>query len=146
MKYIKGIDYIGLTTTFLCHDGKGHVLMNKRSLNCRDEHGCWDPGGGSIEFGKTAVDNLRKEIAEEYCTTVLDYEFLGYRDVLRTQNGKLTHWLSLDFKVLVDRSKVKNGEPHKLDALEWFTLNKLPEPVHSQLPEFLRKYKEKLEL
>src|SRR6185369_7557573 len=104
MQLIKGIDHIGITTTFLCHDGKGHVLMNKRSTNARDEHGRWDPGGGSVDFGMSAEETLKKEIAEEYCTDVLEFEFLGYRDVFRTQNGKPTHWLSLDFKVLVDRS------------------------------------------
>ena len=85
-----------------------------------------------------------KEIKEEYCTDVLDYEFLGYRDVLRDHDGRKTHFITLDFKVLVDRKKVQNGEPHKFDAIEWFTLNNLPTPIHSQLPIFLEKYKDKL--
>jgi hypothetical protein len=74
----------------------------------------------------------------------LDYEFLGYRDVHREHNGKKTHWIALDFKVLIDREKVKNGEPHKFDAVEWFTLKTLPKPLHSQFPNFLKLYKEKI--
>jgi hypothetical protein len=74
----------------------------------------------------------------------LDYEFLGYRDVHREHNGKKTHWIGLDFKVLIDREKVNNGEPHKFDAIEWFTLNALPDPVHSQFPNFLKLYKGRL--
>lgn len=140
----KGFDFIGLTTSFLCHDGKGTILLNKRSTNCRDEHGRWDPGGGAVEFGMSAEDTVRKEIKEEYCTDVLDLTFLGYRDIFREQKGQDTHWLSLDFKVLVDREKVRNGEPHKFDDLQWFTLDHLPTPLHSQFPAFLEKYRDQL--
>jgi 8-oxo-dGTP pyrophosphatase MutT (NUDIX family) len=140
----KGEDYIGITVSFLCHDGKGNVLLSKRGINARDEHGRWDCGGGGIEFGDTAEATVRKEIGEEYCTDVLAMEFLGYRDVFREQNGKHTHWLSLDFKVLVDREKVRNGEPHKLDEVRWFPLDKLPEPMHSQWPKFLAQYRDRL--
>jgi ADP-ribose pyrophosphatase YjhB (NUDIX family) len=140
----KGEDYTGVTVVYLCHDGKGNILLNKRSNNCRDEHGKWDPGGGGLEFGDTVENTLRKEIKEEYCTEVLGYEFLGYQDVHREHEGKKTHWIALDFKVLVDRDKVKNGEPHKFDAVEWFSLDKLPSPLHSQFPEFLKQYKDKI--
>lgn len=140
----KGEDYIGNTVTFFCHDGNGNVLMSKRNANCRDEHFKWDVGGGGIEFGEDAVAALKKEIREEYLTEVLDYEFLGYRDIHRQQNGNPTHWISLDFKVLVDASRWGNGEPHKFDAVEWFSRQNLPTPVHSQLPAFLEKYESRL--
>ena len=140
----KGQDYIGITTVFLCHDGNGKVLLNKRSNNCRDEHGAWDCGGGGLEFGDTIEDNLRKEIKEEYCADVLDYEFLGYRDVHREHNGVKTHWIALDFRVLINKDQVKIGEPHKCDALEWFTLDNLPKPLHSQFPLFLKLYQTKI--
>lgn len=140
----KGVDYTGIAVVYCCHDGQGNILFNKRGQNCRDEQGAWDIGGGGLEFGDTIIETLKKEIAEEYCTDVLDYEFLGYRDIHRENNGKKTHWVTFDFKVLVDRAKVKNGEPHKLDAVEWFTATNLPSPVISPLPNFLKKYKDKL--
>lgn len=140
----KGVDYIGNAVVYFCHDGKGNFLLNKRSQNCRDEQGTWDPGGGGIEFNDTVINTLKKEIAEEYCTNVLDFEFLGYRDVHRENAGKKTHWIALDFKVLVDRDKVANGEPHKFDAVEWFTLDNLPSPLHSQFPNFIKLYREYL--
>lgn len=140
----KGEDFTGVTIVYLCHDGKGNVLLGKRSKNCRDEHGRWDIGGGGLEFGDKVEDTLRKEIKEEYGTDVLDYEFLGYRDVHREQNGKKTHWIALDFKVLVDPEKVKNGEPHKFDEVKWFKIEDFPEPLHSQLPAFLKNYKDKI--
>lgn len=101
---------------------------------------------GGLEFGETVDQTIRKEIQEEYCTDVLDYEFLGYRDVHRVHDGKPTHWIALDFKVRVDREKVSNGEPHKFDEIAWFRLDKLPENVHSQLLNFIRLYRAKLEV
>lgn len=140
----KGIDFIGSSVVYFCHDGKGKILMQKRGENARDEHGAWDIGAGGIELHDTVENTLRKEIMEEYGTEVLGVEFLGFRDIHREHNGQKTHWLSLDFKVLVDPSQAKNGEPHKFDEIGWFTLDSLPSPTHSQLPKFLAKYKNQL--
>jgi 8-oxo-dGTP diphosphatase len=140
----KGIDFIGVGIVFYCHDGNGNVLMGKRNVNCKDEHGNWDIGGGGLEFGEHVIDALKREIFEEYCTEILDFEFLGYRDVHREFNGVKTHWVALDFKVLVDRRKVKNGEPNKIDEVRWVKHGEWPRPFHSQFPEFLENYKGKL--
>ncbi len=141
----KGVDYTGISIVYFCHDDKGNFVMAKRSQNARDEQGKWDIGGGGLEFGSSVEETLKKEIKEEYCGDILSFEFLGFRDVHREHNGKKTHWVALDFKVLVDPSKVKNGEPHKFDEVKWFTLDKMPENLHSQLPVFFDKYKEKLQ-
>ena len=140
----RGIDYVGVAVVYFCHDGKGNVLFSKRGKNCRDEHGAWDIGGGGVEFGDKIFYTLQKEIAEEYCTKILESEFLGYREIIDKHMGKDRHYIAFDFKVLVDRKKVKNGEPHKFDAVEWFTLEKMPYPQHSQMTIFLEKYKNKL--
>lgn len=140
----KGKDYPGISIVYFCHDGKGNFVMSKRSNNCRDEKGRWDIGGGGLEFSDTVIGTLKKEIKEEYLADILDYEFLGYRDVHREEGGSKSHWLALDFKVLVDETKVANGEPHKFEKVDWFRLDSLPEPVHSQLPNFLKIYQDKL--
>ncbi len=140
----KGIDYVGVTVSYICHDGKGNYIMNKRSKNCRDEHGTWDFGGGGLDFGDTVEETLKKELREEYCVENISYEFLGYYDLFRELNGKKTHWLALNFLVLVDPKEVKNGEPHKFDDLQWFKIDNLPTPLHSAMPLFIKKYKDKL--
>ncbi|MFA6190497.1 MAG: NUDIX domain-containing protein [Candidatus Staskawiczbacteria bacterium] len=140
----KGEDFIGVTVVYFCHDGDGNFLFNKRSKNCRDEVGNWDCGGGGLEFEDTVEDTLKKEIKEEYCVDILNYEFLGYRDVHRNRNGIKNHWIALDFKVLVDRNKVKNGEPHKFEEIGWFKIDNLPSPLHSQIPNAIKLYKDKL--
>lgn len=131
----KGIDHIGIAIVYFCHDGKGNLLLMKRSQNARDEQGTWDVGGGGMELFDTVENTLRKEIKEEYQADVLEYSFMGYRDVHRVlPNGQKTHWISLDFLVLVDPNQVGIGEPHKFDEMGWFTLDTLPSPLHSQLP------------
>lgn len=140
----KGGDYPGVTVAYAVHDGLGNYLFNKRSQNCRDEQGTWDAGGGGLEFGDTVEETLRKELKEEYCVDAIEYEFLGFRDLHRMHEGKPTHWIALDFKVLVDPAQVRNGEPHKFDALEWFRLDALPSPLHSQFPFFLEKNRNRL--
>jgi 8-oxo-dGTP diphosphatase len=140
----QGIDHIGVSVIYFCHDGKGHVLLAKRSANARDEQGRWDIGGAGMEFGELAEETLRREIKEEYNADVIGFEFLGFRDVHRDHNGIKTHWIALDHKVLIDPTNVKIGEPHKFDDIGWFTLDTLPEPLFSQLPLFLSKYKNRL--
>jgi len=140
----KGIDHIGITVSFICHDGKGNYLMEKRSINCRDEHGTWDFGGGSLEIGEKVEDCLKKELKEELGVEPIDYEFLGFLDLFRNLSGVDTHWIYLQFSVLVDPKEVINGEPHKFEELKWFKLDNLPKPLHSIAPIILERFKNKL--
>ncbi len=118
--------------------------MAKRGSASRDEHGVWDIGAGSIEFGDTIEETLKREIKEEYCTDVLSAEFLGYRDVHREHHGEQTHWVALDFAVKVEPVTVGNGEPDKFEEVRWFTLDAMPKELHSQLPRFLELYRHRL--
>ena len=141
----KGVDYIGVGVCFYCHDGKGQFLLSKRTNKTRDEHGRWDPGGGGVNFGETLLKSLKREIKEEYGTDVLESIYLGYRDIHRIDEKKRkTDWFIFDFKVLVDPKKVKNGDPKKHERVEWFTFETMPSPMHSQWPEFVRLYKDRL--
>ena len=143
----QGTDFIGVSVVYFCHDGKGNVVMAQRSQNARDEKGRWDIGGGAMEFSETVDSALKKEIFEEYNCEVKSYEFLGFREVHREHEGNKTHWIALDFKVLVDATNLKTNEPHKFDAVKLFSYKDMireHSKIHSQLPEFLEKYKDKL--
>ena len=140
----KGVDYIGVTISYICHDGKDKYLMNKRGENCRDERGTWDFGGGGLEVGEKVEDCLIKELKEEYGIEPIDFTFLGYFDLFRKLGKRGTHWLVLSFLVLIDPLKVINGEPHKFDKIGWFRLDDLPKPLHSSIPVIFAKFKDKL--
>ena len=143
---VKGKDCIGVAVVYFCHDGKGNFVMSKRGENTRDEQGRWDIGGGALEFGEKVEETLRKEIKEEYGTDVIQYEFIGFREVDRGGKDAKTHWIALDYKVLVDPAKVKNGEPHKFDEVSWFTRESMPpdSSLHSQLTKFISLHKHKI--
>lgn len=140
----KGVDHIGVSVVYFCHDGAGSVVMQRRSASARDENHCWDIGGGAIEFGTSAIETLAAEIKEEYCAQVQEYTFLGYRDVLRGEGDATTHWLALDFLVRLDPAEVANGEPHKFDEVRWFPIADMPDDLHSQLPHFLMLYQDQV--
>ena len=137
----KGIDYTGIVVVFICHDGNGNILMQKRTDKCRDEHGRWECGGGGVEFGETLDDALRRELREESLTEPLDYQLLGYREIFREHKGRRTHWVAFDFKVLVDPERVGIGEPDMVNEIGWFSMDNLPDPMHSQVPSTFAKYR-----
>ncbi len=133
----RGVDYIGVTINFLVHDGKGNILLQKRSQNCRDEQGRWDIGGGALEFGERLLDAVKREIKEELLTDPLSVEFLKSYEALRDNNGTPTHWMAFMFAVLVNPKTIKIGEPHKIDEIGWFNSKNLPDPLHSMFPHAL---------
>ncbi len=127
-----GIDHIGISASFVIHDGKGNVLLQRRGPGARDENGNWDVGGGAIEFGESIDEAVRREIKEELCVEPIDIQFLTVYDAFRELKGAKTHWIAIMHAVQVDSSAVKIGEPDKIDELGWFKSTTLPSPLHSQ--------------
>ncbi len=135
-----GIDYIGITTPFYCTDGKGRFLFHKRSKNCRDEVGRWDPGSGQLDWGLTPEENVLKEVMEEYGCSGEIQGSLPAHSILRKFDGKETHWLAIPFFVKVKPREAKINEPEKMDSLGWFFLDKLPKPLHTGFKFTLTRY------
>lgn len=140
----KGVSFVGVSTCFFCYRNDGKFFLAKRSKNARDEQGRWEMGGGGLKWGLTAMDNIERELKEEFNAEPKDIKFLGYRDVFRKNKGQDTHWLCLDFAVLVDEKNVRINEPDMFDDSGWFTLNSLPNPLHSQQQIFFDKNKNEL--
>lgn len=134
----RGVDFIGVTCSFVCHDGQGKILLHKRSKNCRDEQGRWDNGAGAHEFGSSLEDTVRREILEEYGVKPKEVKFIKVYDAHRKlDDGTPTHWVSVVFAAKVDPKEVKNNEPYKIDDIGWFSFDNLPGPLHSQSPHTL---------
>ena len=129
----KGVDHIGVTCVFFCHDGNGRVLLHKRSQNCRDEQGRWDCGGGSMEFGETFDQTVRREVFEEYGVLPEEVVNVEAKNVLRTHNETQTHWIAVLHAVKISPDNVKIGEPEKMDDIGWFHIDDFPEERHSML-------------
>lgn len=140
----KGIDYPGVAVVFFCHDAAGNFLMHRRGQACRDERGRWDFGGGGVKLHESLASALQREVLEEYGTKPIMVEYMGLDECFREEDGVNTHWLIFRYKVEVDRAEVINNEPEKHEDLDWFTLDNLPAPLHSNLKEELEKYGEML--
>lgn len=136
-----GIDFIGVSISFFCHDDNGNFLLHKRSNQCRDEKGRWDFGGGQVEFGETLEEAVLREIKEEYGVNGKIEKQLPAHSLLRKENDIKTHWLIITFLVKIDRNKVINNEPKKIAELGWFNLKKLPQPLHTGAKYTLSHYK-----
>jgi len=126
-----GINCIGVTCVFYCYDGKGNLLLHKRTDKCRDEHGRWDCGGGAMKFGETFEQTVKREIFEEYCAKPLKIQLVGVNNLLRLHNKIKTHWIAVVFAVKVDPKKIEIGDSKKMEKIGWFKPNKLPKPLHS---------------
>lgn len=135
---LRGVEHIGVSVCAIVHDGNGNILLMKRGAKARDENGHWDICGGAVEFGESIADALHRELLEELNVVPIETIFLNVYDAHRTHNGKSTHWVALLHAALVDPSKIKNNEPHKIDELGWFKNDTLPEPLHSQFPKALK--------
>lgn len=134
-----GVDFIGVSVSFFCHDGK-YFLLHKRSNKCRDEIGRWDFGGGQLEAGERLEEAVVREVKEEYAVTGKIEKQLPAHSLLREEKGVKTHWLIITFIVKVDRKKVKNNDPEKIAELGWFKLTNLPKPLHTGALYTLRHY------
>ena len=135
-----GIDFIGISTPFYCNDGKGNFVLHKRGAKARDEKGKWDFGGGQLDFGEQPQKGVLREVKEEWGVKGIIQEQLEPHSILRIQNGVKTHWLAVPFFVKVDVKKAKIMESTKFSAMGIFTLNKLPNPLHSAVKYTMKHY------
>ncbi len=129
----RGLDFIGVTCVFFCHDGKGSFLLHKRSPKCRDERGAWDCGAGALKFGELFEEGVKREVREEYGVEIKELKQCLVRNILRTNHeGKQTHWVAIVFACLIDPRGVKNGDPEAIEEIKWFHNTQFPTPLHSQ--------------
>ena len=122
----------------MVHDGKGKFLLQRRSQKCRDEQGTWDVGGGSMEFGEDWEEAVRREVTEELGAEPLEVKFLKAYNALRDNNGMPTHWIALVHAAQVNPTKVKINDKERIDEIGWFTMDKLPRPLHSKMMKSLK--------
>lgn len=134
----KGVSFTGISTVFFCYDSDRRLFLAKRSKNARDEHGKWEPGAGGLKHGQTLIQNVRRELKEEYGVKPQRIDFVGYWDSFRQlPDGTPTHWLLMAFAVKVDPFQLRINEPDMVDGSGWFTLTDLPSPLHSAFSTFM---------
>lgn len=126
-----GFDYIGVGVCAVCHDGKGRVLLNLRSENCRDEWHKWDNCGGAMKLGESGEECVKRELREEYGCRPIKCQYGGIIEMKRQNGEKINHWLILAYLVQIDPNEAKNNELHKFEQVKWFERHELPQNRHS---------------
>lgn len=95
-----------------------------------------------MDFGETLEDAVKREIKEEYGVDIEILDQFPAGDHIILQENQ--HWVATAFL-----AKIKQGqepkimEPDKRDALGWFRLDDLPEPLSIITQIDLRQYKER---
>src|SRR3989344_134687 len=123
-----GVDYIGVSAGAMIFNDKNELFLSKRSQNAKNEKGCWETPGGSVDFGETLEQAVRREIKEEYGVEIEVIEQFPAADHIIPKDHQ--HWVATTFL-----AKIKNGqitkiiELEKCDGIGWFPLDKLPKPL-----------------
>ncbi len=112
----------------------GKVLLGKR----KGAHGegSWAFPGGHLEFCESLEDCAKREVAEEVGITIKNVKKLTFtNDIFKEENKHyITCFVTSDY----DAGEVKNMEPNKCEAWDWFLWNKFPEHLFLALQNLLK--------
>jgi mutator protein MutT len=124
---MQGKDYIGLGVGAMIFNNAGELLLMQRGQQAKNERGCWEIPGGTVEFGETMAQAVVREIKEELGVVVEVVQQLLSIDHLIPAEGQ--HWVATPFLVRIASGTPKVMEPHKCNGVGWFALHKLPQPL-----------------
>ena len=138
-----GIDFIGVSAGAMIFNDKGELFLAKRSRFCKNERGCWENPGGSVEYGEKLADAVKREIKEEYGVYVeLTFQFPATDHIIPADKQ---HWVATTFLAKIKkRQEPKIMEPTKCDAIGWFPMDKLPKPLSLITKMDIEYYKHKM--
>ncbi len=119
---------MGVGVGAMIFNDKGELLMLKRGREAKNEQGRWEIPGGGVDFGETRAQAIVREIKEEVgVDIVVEHQLLAI-DHLIPDEGQ--HWVATPFIARIKKGQTpKILEPHKHEAMGWFQLDKLPEPL-----------------
>jgi mutator protein MutT len=103
------------------------VFLARRGPGARNEAGRWEFPGGTVEFGETLEETVRREFREEYGMEVEVTGLLGVADHLLPEEGQ--HWVSVSYAARHVGGVPEIREPGKCTEIGWFDADALPEPL-----------------
>ena len=122
-----GSDYIGVGVRALIFNEEGKIFLTKRGPEAKNERGKWEIPGGSVEFGETFAETIKREVMEEYGVTISVKEMLHLADHIIPDEYQ--HWVSPTFICEITEGTPDIKEPEKCTDMGWFSLEeaqKLP--------------------
>jgi mutator protein MutT len=136
-----GRDYIGVGVGAMVFNDEGRVFLSQRGPKAKNERGCWEFPGGSVEFGETLAAAIQREFREEYDMQIELVELLDVSDHILPDEGQ--HWVSPTFIARHTAGEPRIVEPEKCTAIGWFALDALPEPLSQVTQDDVREYRKK---
>jgi ADP-ribose pyrophosphatase YjhB (NUDIX family) len=124
-----------LTVEVIVKDSKRGVFLTKRAIEpCK---GQWHLPGGTVRFGETLVEAVKRIAMRELGIDVLDAKLIGYIEYPSHFKNGLDSPVGIAFEVTAfDQKLAPNDE--SADS-RWFT--KLPSPMHAEQDVFLLSHK-----
>ena len=116
----------------------GEVFLAKRGLKAKNERGCWEFPGGSVEYGEPLIEAVTREFYEEYQMEIAVLELLCVTDHILPQEKQ--HWVSPTYIARYVSGSPQIMEPEKCAAIGWFSLAALPEPLSMITEDNLQQY------
>lgn len=120
----RGIDYIGVGVGAIIVNDQGQLFLAQRGPLAKNERGLWEFPGGSVEFGETLAEALRREIREEYGMEIEVGALLDVVDHILPAEGQ--HWVSPTYICRAQSGEPRILEPGKCTGVGWFSLNDIP--------------------
>ena len=136
-----GRDYVGVGVGAIVFNEQGEVFLAQRGSQAKNERGCWEFPGGSVDFGERLEDAIQREFLEEYDMTIAIERLLHVVDHLLPEEGQ--HWVSPTYLAHHVSGTPCVVEPDKCSAIGWFALGSLPTPLSRATIEDMRVYGER---
>lgn len=122
-----GKDYIGVGVGAALFNEHGEIFLMRRGPLAKNEAGAWMFPGGTVEFGESLEEAIKREVLEELNITIEPSSQLPAVDHILPEENQ--HWVTTVFVSENVTEKPQILEPEKCDAAEWFPLKQLPSPI-----------------
>lgn len=133
-----GRDYVGVGVGAMVFNNQSEVFLAQRGPQAKNERGCWEFPGGSVDFGERLEDAIQREFVEEYGMTIAVERLLHVVDHLLPEEGQ--HWVSPTYLARHVGGTPRIVELDKCAAIGWFSLTALPTPLSRATLEDMRVY------
>lgn len=139
----RGVEYIGVGVGAVILDGEGRLFLAHRGPDAKNERGLWEFPGGTVEYGETLVEALRREMFEEYGIQISVGELLDVVDHILPDENQ--HWISPTFVCTITSGVPVIRESGKCDQIGWFSMDRIPTDLTVISRVNLRDYRQLLE-